>query len=162
MHIRKQVNDLTLDDLGRFPVWEYALDEASEEGQDEATVRPYKFSGLLNTSDGQFIVRAFFTLADGTRFLGHVSPPSCNDEGPVTVHPTIVSEKGLIIFWCGIIEPKPTYLAQCYKMLGREASEVFPIRFEADVALANGTIAGTVPGFVVLEDFQSGKTRIVT
>ena len=40
MKIRKQVYQLTLDDLERTPVWEFALDEEVEEGQDEATVRP--------------------------------------------------------------------------------------------------------------------------
>jgi len=33
--IRKQVYELTLDDLSRFPIWEFSLDSEAEEGQDE-------------------------------------------------------------------------------------------------------------------------------
>jgi len=70
MKIRRQVYDLTLEDLNEFPVWEFALDEEGEEGQDEATVRPYMNSGKLDPSDGMFVVRAIFTLADGSKMHG--------------------------------------------------------------------------------------------
>jgi hypothetical protein len=40
MKLRKQVYDLTTEDLDFAPIWEYAHDEEGEEGQDEATVRP--------------------------------------------------------------------------------------------------------------------------
>src|SRR5262252_1978828 len=45
--VRKQVFDLTVEDLDRYPVWEFALDEEGDEGQDEATVRPYEPHGPL-------------------------------------------------------------------------------------------------------------------
>jgi hypothetical protein len=64
MKIRKQVYELKLDDVRRFPVWEFALDEEGEEGQDEATVRPCEISGPLDSADRPFIIRAGFTLAD--------------------------------------------------------------------------------------------------
>lgn len=32
--------------MGRYPFWEFALDEEGEEGQDEATARPRPGSGL--------------------------------------------------------------------------------------------------------------------
>ena len=67
MKIRKQVHDLSVDDVRKFPVCEFALDEEGEEGQDEATVRPFEFSGALDPSDGPFIVRGVFTLADAQR-----------------------------------------------------------------------------------------------
>lgn len=46
MRIRKQIYEITLEDLLQFPVWEFALDEEADEGQDESTVRPYKAKGL--------------------------------------------------------------------------------------------------------------------
>jgi hypothetical protein len=58
-------------DMRRFPIGEFASDE---EGQDEATVRPFDVSGALDRSDGMFVVRARFTLADGTQMLGY--PPT--------------------------------------------------------------------------------------
>jgi hypothetical protein len=71
MKIRRQVYELTLDDLSKFPVWEFALDEEGEEGQDEATVRPYEVTGALDPSDGMFVVRASFTLADDSKMQGY-------------------------------------------------------------------------------------------
>lgn len=67
MKIRKQVYELTLDDLRKSPVWEFALDEEGEEGQDEATVRPCEIPAPLDPADGPFIIRALFTLADGAQ-----------------------------------------------------------------------------------------------
>jgi hypothetical protein len=43
--VRKQVYDLTVADLEQHAVWEFALDEEGEEGQDEATIRPYESRG---------------------------------------------------------------------------------------------------------------------
>jgi len=70
MKIRKQVYQLTLDDLERTPVWEFALDEEVEEGQDEATVRPVEGPFPLDPAGGMFVVRARFRLGDGTRLTG--------------------------------------------------------------------------------------------
>jgi len=69
---RRQVYELTLSDLEAVPVWEYASDEETIEGQDEATVRPCSDS-LAKSMDNSKVVRTIFTLADGTEFLGFVS-----------------------------------------------------------------------------------------
>ena len=161
MKIRKQVYELTLDDLSQFPVWEFALDEEGMEGQDEATVRPYEFSGALDASDGMFVVRAFFNLADGSRFLGYLTPPvQCND-GLGTLQPVIVTRKGQVGFWCGIRAPDSARLSHFYQSLEREAARVFPVQFESEVDLIGGKVAGSIPGFLVLEDFRTQKTRTV-
>jgi hypothetical protein len=55
MKIRKQVYELTTDDLEHFPVWEFALDEEGDEVQDEATVRPRESSAPLNPEEGMFL-----------------------------------------------------------------------------------------------------------
>ena len=67
VRVRKQVYELTLEDLSRFPIWEFKLDEEGEEGSDESTVRPYTASGPLDPKERMFVVRAVFTLADGSR-----------------------------------------------------------------------------------------------
>jgi hypothetical protein len=56
MLIRKQVYDLRLEDFERHPVWEFALDEEGEEGQDEATVRPYSVAGPADSAEGTLVV----------------------------------------------------------------------------------------------------------
>ena len=159
--VRKQVYELTLDDLSTFPVWEFRLDEADEEGQDESTVRPYTASGPLDPADRMFVVRAVFTLADGSRMKGYFTPPVRGQAGIGTLQPIIVTDRGQVRFWCGTAAPDSKRLAHCYELLGRDAKRVFPVRFESDVELAGGPARGSVPGFLVLEDFQTRRTRTI-
>jgi len=144
MKIRKQVNELTVEDLSRFPVWEFALDEEGEVGQDETTVRPYKVSGSLDPSEGMFIVCASFTLADGSKMHGYLAPPAKGDDSLGTIQPVIITADRQVGFWCGVISPSVEQLAQHYRSLGRDASRVFPIRFESQVALTGGPVRGSI------------------
>jgi hypothetical protein len=160
MSVRKQVYELTLHDLAAFPVWEFRLDEEGEEGRDESTVRPFAVSGPLDSSDGMFVVRAVFTLADGSRMQGYFTPPQ-RDDTIGTLQPIIVTERGQVRFWCGTAAPGVKRLAQSYAFLGKDAKQVFPARFESDVELVGGPVRNTVPGFLVMEDFQTRKTRTV-
>jgi hypothetical protein len=85
--IRKQVYELSIADFSRFPVWEFALDEEGEEGQDEATVRPCQRCSDLHPLEGMFVVRASFVLADGTQMQGYLTPASarkCESRHPST------------------------------------------------------------------------------
>jgi hypothetical protein len=156
--IRRQVYELTPQDLASSEVWEFVLDEEGEPDQDEATVRPLSFSGTLDPSAGMFVVAARFRLADGTEMRGYLTPPSGGDRGLGTIQPQIVTESGQVGFWCGRCAPDT---ALAYQLLGRNASSVFPVHFEAAVALVGGAVSGTVPGFLCLEsDFET--VRIVT
>ena len=72
--VRKQVYLLTSADLAAFAVWEFALDEEGEEGQDEANVRPSQAPLPLDASEAMYVVRAKFSLVDGTRHVGYLPP----------------------------------------------------------------------------------------
>jgi hypothetical protein len=160
--VRKQVYDLTVADLEQHGVWEFALDEEGEEGQDEATVRPYKVHGPLDPAEGMFIVRARLSLADGTRLTGYLTPPVQGDSSLGTLQPAVVVAAGQVSFWCGMLEPEPAHIAASYARLGKSAaSQVFPLRFASDVALIGGPITGELPGFMVLEDFKSMRTKVI-
>ena len=52
-------------------------------------------------------------------------------------------------------------MAQNYELLGKDAQQVFPVQFESDVELVGGPVRGIAPGFLVLEDFQTRRTRTV-
>ena len=162
MKIRKQVYELTLDDLSKFSVWEFALDEECEEGQDEATVRPCEPSGQLDPSDGMFVVLASFTLSDGSKMLGYLTPPDQGDDSLGALQPVIVTAHGNVGFWCGRMSPSPEELAQRYHALGRDAGHIFPLRFESQVELVGGPVRGTLAGFMVLEDWKTTKFRTLT
>ena len=161
LRVRKQVYELTLHDLSTFPVWEFRLDVKDERGQDESTVRPYAASGPLDPTDRMFVVRAVFTLADGSRMHGYFTPPGRGDAGIGTLQPIIVTDRGQVRFWCGTAVPDAKRLARSYELLGKDAQHVFPVQFESDVELAGGPVRGSVPGFLVLEDFQTRRTRTV-
>ncbi|WP_338462686.1 hypothetical protein VZH09_04710 [Synechococcus elongatus IITB7] len=139
LHIRKQVYELTADDLDQHAVWEFALDEEGEEGQDEATVRPYEGNQPLNPTDGMFIVRAHFLLVDGTRMQGYLTPSVQGNSSLGTLQQTIFTIEGRAPFWFGRLTPEPKQFAESYACLGKSSSqEVFPIQFESDVELTCG------------------------
>jgi hypothetical protein len=161
MRIRKQVYELTLRDLSSFPVWEFALDEECEEGQDEATVRPYEVSGPLDPRAGRFVVRAGFTLCNGSPMQGYLTPLAPGDDLFGTAQPVVITDQGQVGFWYGVITPDARELARNYRLLGADADEAFPIHFESQVEVLFGPVRGTLPGFLVLEDFETGRTGIV-
>src|SRR6185437_412614 len=161
MRVRRQVYELTLHDLSTFPVWEFRLDEEGEEGRDESTVRPYTTPGPLDPTDRMFVVRAVFTLADGSRRHGYLTPPVRNDGSIGALQPIIVTACGQVRFWCGTAVPDAKRLARNYAWLGKDVRRVFPVQFCSDVALIGGPVTGSVPGFLVLEDFQTRKTSTV-
>lgn len=161
VHVRKQVYELTLDDLSKFPVWEFRLDKDGAPGQDEATVRPFTASGPLDPANRMFVVRAAFILADGSKMKGYFTPPAPGHESIGTLQPVIVTEGGQVRLWCGTAVPDAKRLARNYKFLGKDAQRVFPVRFESEVELTRGAAHGSVPGFLVLEDFQTRRTRTV-
>ena len=159
MKIRKQVYELTLDDINTFAVWEFRLDE---EGGDESTVRPYQASGPLDPADRMFIVQAAFTLVDGSRMQGYCTPPLLGDASIGNLQPIIITDRGQVRFWCGTATPDSRRLARSYEWLGKDARRVFPVQFESTVELVGGPVRGRVPGFLVMEDFQTRRTKTVT
>jgi hypothetical protein len=158
--IRKQVYELTLHDLSLFAIWEFRLDDEGE-GQDESTVRPYTISGPFDPAGGMFVVRAAFTLADGSRMRGYFTPPGRGDAGLGTLQPIIVTDRGQVRFWCGTAAPDSKRLAHSYELLGKKAEQVFPVHFYSEVELVHGMVRWSVPGFLVMEDFQTRRTRTV-
>lgn len=159
--VSKQVYELTLDDLGRYPIWEFRLDGDGEGGRDECTVRPCTSSGPLDPADRMFVVRAVFVLADGSRMEGYFTPPVRGDESIGALQPIVITGRGQVRFWCGTAAPDMDRLERSYEMLGKEPGSVFPLRFESGVELLGGPVRGSLPGFLVLEDFQTRKTRTV-
>jgi len=164
MRIRKQVYELTLQDLEAYPAWQFALDEEGEEGQDEATVRPIE--GPLDPGEGMCIAKAEFTLNDGSAFVGFLSPsvpgmPKLfhyeGDDGSSDLQPSIVTPDGHVAFWHGILKPSPQSIAAAYQILGnKNASQVFPIKYCTIGEITTGEVAGDIRGFMFLETVKKG------
>jgi hypothetical protein len=154
MKIRKQVYELGCTDLTRCAVWEFALDEETEAGQDEATVRPWEGTEPLDPADGMFVIRAAFVLADGTEHMGYLTPPARGDASIGTIQPIIVTDKGQVVFWRGVMAPASEAIRSAYGQLGRTAEEVFPCRYVSAVTLKSGPVAGSVNGFMHYRSFS--------
>ena len=98
LRVRRQIYDLTPLDLETFPVWEFNLDRTSGNGQDELTIRPCVAAVPLNPADCMFVVRAVFTLADGSSMQGYFTPAGREDTGIGTLQPIIVTNLGQVRF----------------------------------------------------------------
>jgi len=145
---RKQVYDLTLADLDAAPVWEFALDEDDVAGQDEATVRPYEVAFPIDAAGhGGLVVRAAFTLADGTNLRGYLSPQPVSLSQPGWIQPVVICEAGQVNFWYGIRRPTQNQMMDELAKLAKQAAEVFPLRYRSDVELVSGPISGIIRGF---------------
>jgi hypothetical protein len=158
--IRKQVTDLRPDDLTRYPIWEFALDEEGEEGQDEETVKPRPDLDRADPARGMFIVRTEFVAADGTRFDGYASPQEDAHLG--YTQPTIATAEGQVQFWFGGVPPRPGKLDASYRILGKSAAELFPLRYRALVEHDGAALEGEIGAFMHLESMGSKNVVTVT
>jgi hypothetical protein len=148
MRVRKQVYELTVEDFLEHSVWEFALEEEGEQGQDEATVRPKPVVGPVDPAEGMVVLKARFTLADGTLMAGYVTPPSPYSSGLGTIQPQIITKHGQVPFWCAASKPTREALVENYGRLGRAADEVFPVRFSSEVEVVGGPVTGILNGFL--------------
>jgi hypothetical protein len=153
--VRKQVYDLRPHDLEQFPIWEHALDEEGEPGQDEATVKPRPDLTVADPGEGMLIARAEFTANDGTRYDGYVYPSHEQNFG--FIQPTIVTDDGQVNFWYGAFPPKPGALEADYKLLGKTAEQLFPVKFRAVVEYEGTKLEGEVPAFMHYKDVGSDE-----
>jgi hypothetical protein len=154
--LRKQVTDLTLDDLRRCPVWEFAIDEEGEPGQDEETLRPRAELKAVDPAEGLFVVSARFIAADGAVLLGYAIP---SDTGEEVEAATILTETGANVgFEYGIREPDHAALETRYTALAKRPPELFPIRVEALVPTTKGRLADKIRGFAYVD--SGGRTRL--
>jgi hypothetical protein len=144
--IRKQVYELRPADLERFPIWEHALDEEGEPGQDEATVKPRPDLEEADPGEGLLIVRAELTARDGTRYAGYVYPS--DDDEISSIQPTIATDAGQVNFWLGAFPPRAGQLERGYEVVGKTAEELFPVRYRALVPSNGARLEGEVPAFL--------------
>jgi hypothetical protein len=167
MRIRKQVYELTPEDLDTYPAWQFALDEEGAPDQDEATVRPMDVP--VDPDQGMCVAKAEFTLNDGTVLSGFFSPTIPDmpklfeyegDDGSSDMQPSIVTQDGHVAFWYGMLKPTPEVIAESYRILGRKSPEqVFPIKYQSVVEITTGDVTGELQGFMYLVNEKRGLFR---
>lgn len=145
---------LTPDDLERCAIWEQI---ATEGGPYDGRLQSRP--GLSIPADpeietGDFIVRASFTLGDGSILTGYCSPVPVGVldlrgwfRGLGLIQPAIVVERGHVPFWF-VEEPGRHEVLALYDTLARGPEEVFPVEFGAGVELPSDMVAsGRLEGF---------------
>jgi hypothetical protein len=151
-----QYLDLTREHFARHPVWisaHVADDQEPWYGDtDEETFRPWGGTLPLEAeSDGLFLVRATFTLADGTVLPGFLTPEPAQPTGFLArlLRPRakLTGAAGLLQaevflpsgrteqFYDGLIERPISARAALFAELGKSAGAVFPVRVDADPGL---------------------------
>lgn len=139
----KQIYDLTMADLGEFPVWYFPMDDTVE---DELSIKPLD-SGNALFPDFRVIVKTHFYDSMGKLYLGYIY--WCKDNSVNACQPVLfVNENTCISFWNGIVKPSWDVYGELPKTLrGR-----FPIRFESEEHYGLGKVDGTLKGLYYIDD----------
>jgi hypothetical protein len=150
--VYKQINELTLEDLENYPVWEY-LSEDDINAKDECTVKGYtKEWSNLKTN---IVVKATFRLSDGTIHHGFVTP----DKEFAISQPVLIFENNHIHFWHGVIKPTRKGIKDFYKSLSRKPENIFPIKWTCEVEF--GIIhGGVIKGFGYYDSVEDSFNNI--
>lgn len=143
--IRKQVYDLTAEDLRRYPLWEFCLDEEGIEDRDEATVKPSDDPEVPSYSPGVYVVATDFQLSDGSSMEGYVfwgEPDNFS-----CIQPNVIVESGQVNLWFGIRVPEVEKRNRVYDRLGKTGGQLFPLCYKTRVAINGRRSNGTIQGF---------------
>jgi hypothetical protein len=132
----KPLRNLSLADLEVTAVWRY-LGKDDDTGFVEATTR----TSLSEAKKVTFIAAARFTLADGTVFMGFVTP--LDTSGLDYVQPVIVTPTGHVRFW---FERRPTdeILGGQRACLNRGPEKIFPVRWLSLVPVHGRSVSGVI------------------
>jgi len=139
----KQVYELTIDDLDRYSVWFFPMDDTVE---DELTVRPLVEQETC--SDFQIVVRADFFGESGAVYRGYLYWDS--NAAIEYLKPVVLSDKGdAVSFWSGIVTP----VWESSEFAGSIRSEL-PISYASEPVFGLPSICGKLEGLYYLSDDQ--------
>jgi hypothetical protein len=155
MPLLVQYLDLIAEHFSQHPVWISAhvadTGEPWYDDTDEETFRPWLEALPVGSDDGLFLVRATYTLADGTELPGFVTPqakaPSANDVNGLLQGEVFLPSGRREQFWNGLIARPPAECAAFLAALRKSPGAVFPVRVAADRGLTRGHAAAVFAAF---------------
>ena len=139
---RKPVDQLVIEDLRKYPVWEYAIDdEGADTEQDETWVQPVTNKAVPRGGYSQ-IVAANFTAANGSVFCGFMIVTTAGSKVEITpgavigdfgykVLPHQSHRQALADKHTWVIKNRDALL----KSIQASERDVFPMRFELRVPI---------------------------
>jgi len=161
---RRQLDELTADDLRATPAWWFPGEDVSQlVGPDAATVMPIDASvadadGAIEFPDGQYLLHAAFVLADGSTLDGHVTFVPGDDGSLAAREPTLCTPRGQVPLWFGALSPSPEQLRAHLAAIGRPREAVFPLRWTATLHPPGVALTGELAGFAT---WRNGAVRVV-
>lgn len=160
---RRQVEELTSDDLRTFPAWWFPPPDGRLSGPDASTVIPADATaadgdGACEFPDGRWLLRARFVLADGSELDGHVSYTTGERTDFASQEPTLCGPGGQAPLWHGILVPDAEHVARLLAALGRRRGAVFPLRWHAALHPVGQDLDGEAQGFGV---WRNGRVEWV-
>jgi hypothetical protein len=147
--IRKQVYELTAEDLNTYSLWEFCLDEEGEEEQDECTVKPSEDHEVRGYEPGAYILACDVRYADGSAGVGYIYSGEPDDFGCTA--PILILESGQVGFWLGslrFLKDTASPVAAAMARLNKDAASVFPIQFQTRAPINGAPMELTVRGFM--------------
>ncbi len=145
--LRIQFEDFNKSHFEIAKIWEFAIDEEGEDGQDETTLRPRLDISIPDPSHGLLIIECEFLSKSGKRFSGVCCPSF--DNSLSSIQPYIFVNSDLVMFWFGIAQPDADTKTKIYELLGETSDSLFPIKFNSVLSLADGsTLNGQIDGFM--------------
>lgn len=154
---RRQLQDLTADELRAHPAWWFPPEDGHLTGPDACTVMPMDASaagpdGSCEFPEGRFLLAAEFRLADGSSVTGHVTYVAGETPDVASQEPTLCGAGGQVPLWHGALAPDRAHVAALLGRLGRAREAVFPLRWQAKLHPTAGEIAGEAAGFLLWRD----------
>src|SRR6266508_3068520 len=149
---RKQVYELTLEDLRETPVWQFALNEEGEPGQDEDTLRPCPDAKSIRGKASLSLPLRFAPpTARRTRALQLPSKRRRRSPGTFIRRSSVKAATSISGGEaCGGTKPRAnsreTPLSP-YRALKKSPTELFPLRWRMAVSIKGGPNEGELPGF---------------
>lgn len=135
--ICKPVDQLQLNDIEAYPIWEFASYEEGNEEQDETWVRPV-FSNVVQLNQYSLSVAAEFETSSGKNILGIV--------GVSTFDSVEFSHGALFHNGKYIFVPSPSFFNYQNEKegvalaLGEEISNIFPLKFTLKSLIEGETV----------------------
>ncbi len=154
---RRQIETLTEKDLAQTDAWWFPGPDGHLSGPDDQTVLPLDTSaatgdGAVEFPAGRFLLRAVFTLADGSPVTGHLTYAPDDGGGLREREPTLCTPHGQIPLWHGVLVPADDDVAAWLSWLGRPRGAVFPLTWRAAIHPPADDLGGAAAGFVVYVD----------
>jgi hypothetical protein len=129
---RKPIDQITVQDIVAFPIWEFAMNEEHLEGRDETWIRPVRAVAVPHNAYS-LSVAADFTTRTGKIFPGIIGVTTA--EELEFGHGALLVEGNYLFVPTSQFFLAPHARAELATALGETENDVFPLRFTLRVCL---------------------------